>query len=231
KKGIPQFYTNQPDNVVVAYTGETGEKKFGSDPSFSSGYKQDKVGTPFFVNGQYSGGPFLYYDGHPGYDYPTIMGTPIYAPADGVLFIPDGDPITSQNDPAGAVSRFNVFVLDHENGYSTWYLHLGNDATGEDLRLVDLPGESERLITNGERIRVTRGTQIGRVGNKGLGTVQKGKYVPASMSKSHLHFEVRVGLADLQCLPVDCLPVDPYGWTDSAKPDPYPVGTNVRLWE
>jgi len=228
-KNVLQFYTNQRDSVVVAYTGETGLKKIGYDTLF--GYQQDKAGTEFSVNGHYTGGKFLYYDGHPGFDFPMAMGTPIYAPADGILFIPDADPVTFQSDPTGAVTQFNVIVLDHENGYSTWYLHLGNDATGEDFRLVQLPENLERLVTSGERIRVTRGTQIGRVGNKGLGTKQKGKYVPAPASRRHLHFEVRIGLTNFQCAPADCVPVDPYGWTDPNMSDPYPAGKNIRLWE
>ena len=184
-------------------------------------------GTNFMVNGHYTGGSgcgkepcqhWLFYEGHPGFDYPELLGTSIFAPADGIAFIPDSDPITSKRDPISAVDKFNILAVDHGNGFATWYLHLGEDQTGEDFRIIQCPGDPAHTIQKGERIPVTRDCQIGKVGNKGT-------------ASPHLHFEVRKGITDFQCTPPACFPIDPYGWTAPLKFDPYLGGPNIMLWE
>ena len=272
--GAPLFYRNQaevnglivdgPNGKVTAFTNEVGLKKCRlmhckEGPASAPGYKNE-TGDPFRINGYYTGGGgctekgkpidcklWLFYDGHPGYDYPGILGTTeIFAPADGLLFIPSQDPITSRSDPQGAVKRFYIMAIDHGNGFSTWYLHVGRDAKTNGK---DDPGEDFRLIGIGDPPRfVHRGDLIGRVGNGGLcpkkGRI-KGDCKPTAGS-AHLHFEVRLGLVmvevspgsfDFQCLLSDCKPVDPYGWSPpSTVPmpaDPYEkVGVkNRRLWK
>ncbi len=234
QNGVLQFYA--PDGKVTGYTGEAGLAQCGVPgcglylPGGVVGYKNG-TGTPFVVNGHYTGGGdcvtrpgtapcnhWLFAEGHPGYDYAAALGTPILAPADGVAFIPERDPILNPRDPVGAVAAFNMLAVDHGGGFATWYLHLGNQATGEDLRVIQCPGEMPHLIQPGERIPVTRGCQIGKVGDKGGAAPQ-------------LHFEVRRGVVNFQCPLPSCFPVDPYGWTDPTGPDPYPGGPNVRLWE
>jgi len=152
--GNPLFYAS--DNFVDAYTGEEGAlncapaispcsalDKDGNQQS-PVGYKntQDKL---FTINSYYTGGrpcydddgtqipcqSWLFYEGHPGFDFPAKLGTTVYAPGRGVAFIPDCDPVTRRNDctgtPSGrAVDGFNILAIDHGNGYSTWYLHMGD---------------------------------------------------------------------------------------------------------
>lgn len=237
--GIPRFYKNDGDGIVTAYTGETGSLTACQNAGLKNckrvlpggvvGYK-NATGSEFIINGNYHD-VYLDYEGHPGFDYHATMvpPTPIFAAADGVAFIPDGDPITSSQTPNAAVNRFNILAIDHGNGYSTWYLHLGNDSTGEDFRLIKCPSDTtEFKITDVQstqhQIPVTSDCQVAKVGDKGIA------------GHPHLHFEVRVGLAKdkdgkYNCVPGTCIPVDPYGWTDpdSNHKDPY-ILPNVRLW-
>jgi hypothetical protein len=134
-KGTLIFY--KPLNGLVdAYTGDEGTANCGLPNCVKNsqgviGYKNTagsnfKDGLP-----NYTGDYWLFYDGHPGYDYPAVLGTDIYAPASGIAFIPDCDPVTRSADcsgtPAGAaVDGFNILTIDHQNGYSTWYLHMGD---------------------------------------------------------------------------------------------------------
>jgi len=132
------------DNVVIAFTGEYGESKFGRDFVWGThyGFKQDVEETPFIVNGNdtYTGGGdniFLYYDGHPGIDYSTGgLHLPVYAAAPGTAF--------HDNLNLGEI------YVDHGNGYTTHYLHL----------LVD-----GNLIPN--NTEVVPSTQIGLAGGTG----------------------------------------------------------------
>ena len=111
--------------------------------SRSLGYKQANGGT--FLNAlNYTDRPggdntYLFYDEHTGYDFVPAgaanLNVPVYAAA------------------AGTVSRiydsYNTVVIDHGNGYQTYYLHM----------------MSSGLIANNST--VVKGQQIGVVGNAG----------------------------------------------------------------
>jgi hypothetical protein len=118
-------YGNGKDNVVVAFTGERGETAFGS--SFGAtingidlyGFR-NQAGTNFLVNGNYTGGTYLYYDGHPGIDYRTTDQTSsgeirVYASSSGVVHWSDPNNLCC-----------NATVIDHLNGYTSHYLHLSS---------------------------------------------------------------------------------------------------------
>lgn len=131
------------DNVVIAHTGEKGERKFGSD---EDGYAQES-GESFIVNGSYRGAnarsTILYYDGHPGIDYHGDTGREVYAAADGTVILIEGTP----DQPTGN----GTLEIDHGNGYHTLYLHLSKYAR----------------VKNDA---VQRGDLIGYVGNTGKST-------------------------------------------------------------
>ena len=151
------------DGVVIAFTGEKGETRFGQSYVTTLngidlyGFKQSS-GANFTVNGNYTGGGeanFLFYEGHPGIDFRTTDQDPVngrinvLAAADGVLhWIPN--------------SSFNTIEVDHGNGYKTRYLHLFS-------RTANLDGAT-----------VTRGQVIGLSGDTG------------AAERPHLHFEVRL---------------------------------------
>jgi murein DD-endopeptidase MepM/ murein hydrolase activator NlpD len=132
------------DDWVVDYVGEAGERNFGS---YLDGYK-NRLGTNFDVNGSYTGAgapAYLFYEGHPGYDYRATTGTSVYATGPG-QFIIDRAPASN----CGTLSRAHI---DHGNGYSTYYLHC------REFSLPDL-----RTITPAE---AAAGIEIGKVGDKG----------------------------------------------------------------
>ena len=164
-----------PDDRVVAYTGEEGRSTFGSDLVGNitgcgnlSGFR-NALGTLFNVKGQYIGGglpQFLYYDGHPGYDYRTVDQCP-----GGTITAdcPTGvrGQIRVRAAAAGTVKAFNSsdldfgrIKIDHGSGYETWYMHLS--------RMDVFAGQS-----------VSAGQFIGVSGDIG------------ASGSPHLHFEVR----------------------------------------
>lgn len=112
---ISSYYGS--DGVVTAYTGEKGEKRWGS---IQDGYMQESK-NEFLVNGNYTaaglGTAYLFYDGHPGIDFRAPTGTVIYAPADGEIFVPNSDPVN------GNPLLYNTIMIKHNDEYSTWYLH------------------------------------------------------------------------------------------------------------
>ncbi|MEA2465655.1 MAG: hypothetical protein QOJ98_3402 [Acidobacteriota bacterium] len=110
---------NCADNKVVTYTNEVGLAQYGVSPYWSTvnpggcGTRlyafKNASGTPFNVNGQLKpdSQPYIFYDGHTGYDYPVPDGTAVYPAASGTAYLyPDG------------------IQINHPNGYSTYYLHL-----------------------------------------------------------------------------------------------------------
>ena len=147
---------NTQDGIVTAFNGEEGLVEHGCWYWISSadngicdefdyltydvtGFKQDAIGTSFFLGGEINynddvNGPdddYLFYDGHTGFDYPAVDGTNVFASAVGE--------VTSKDGP------FNEVIVDHGNGYTTHYLHM----TGVVVEVDDV---------------VSHGTKIGEVG-------------------------------------------------------------------
>jgi hypothetical protein len=111
--------------------------------------------TPFRINGHYSGGSsnnslaiYLYYDGHPGYDYRASAGTPVYAVADGVIHYPTSFPGTTN------ASYYHTLAIDHGNGYISYYLHLSSH-----------PSTGNAVVVEGQSVK--RGDLIGYSGSAG----------------------------------------------------------------
>jgi len=127
------------DNKVVSFTNERGESIYGKDWVWGTHYGfKNSTESSFFVNGNYTGGGnplFLYYDGHPGYDYSTKdlgVVVPVIAAAPGIAH-------------RGNLALGEVYI-DHQNGFRTYYLHLIVDsrliadntpvATGQELGIA-----------------------------------------------------------------------------------------------
>jgi murein DD-endopeptidase MepM/ murein hydrolase activator NlpD len=94
--------------------------------------------APYGQRRTYGASPAL--SAHAGQDFSAAAGTPVYAPADGVVVL--AEPM---------FVRGNAIVLDHGQGVFTGYWHL-----------------SEIGVTEGAR--VTAGQLLGKVGSTGLST-------------------------------------------------------------
>jgi murein DD-endopeptidase MepM/ murein hydrolase activator NlpD len=97
-----------------------------------------KISSPFGTRRAYNGGPFSSY--HEGTDFSATTGTPVYAPANGVIVLAETLTV-----------RGNAIVIDHGWGLFTGLYHL-----------------SEIDVTVGQA--VNQGDFIGRVGGTGLST-------------------------------------------------------------
>ncbi len=97
-----------------------------------------KISSPFGTRRAYAGGPFSDY--HEGTDFAMGAGTPVYAPADGVVVL--AEPLTV---------RGNAIVIDHGWGVFTGYYHL-----------------SKIEVTVGQTVKP--GDEIALSGNTGLST-------------------------------------------------------------
>jgi uncharacterized repeat protein (TIGR01451 family) len=119
-----KFYVR--NGRVKAFNGEVGKKIYGVriKKGIWRGYRNE-AGTPFLkgVLPNYTGGKFLFYDGHAGTDYEVPVGTPVIASGKGRLFIAQTDPVNG-----GGWSWYRTFYINHGNGYFSWYLYAGLDA-------------------------------------------------------------------------------------------------------
>ncbi|HEY4689307.1 MAG TPA: LysM peptidoglycan-binding domain-containing M23 family metallopeptidase [Anaerolineae bacterium] len=97
-----------------------------------------KISSPFGTRRSYNGGPLSSY--HEGTDFSAKTGTPVYAPAKGVVVL--AEPL---------IVRGNAIVIDHGWGVFTGLYHL-----------------SEIDVTVGQQVK--QGDFIGRVGGTGLST-------------------------------------------------------------
>jgi murein DD-endopeptidase MepM/ murein hydrolase activator NlpD len=97
-----------------------------------------RISSPFGTRRSYDGGPFSSY--HEGTDFAIPGGTPVYAPADGVVMI--AEPLAV---------RGNAIVIDHGWGLYSGYWHL-----------------SEFKVTPGQTVK--QGDLIALSGNTGLST-------------------------------------------------------------
>jgi len=99
---------------------------------------QGKITSVFGTRRSYSGGPFNSY--HEGVDFSAVGGTPVYAPATGVIVL--AEPLTI---------RGNAVIIDHGWGVHTGFYHL-----------------SEINVIVGQQVQA--GALVGRVGSTGLST-------------------------------------------------------------
>lgn len=121
-----EFYVE--NGRVLAFNGELADKAFGAEKleGYWDGYKNSS-GSDFLAGVlNYAEGPYLYYDGHPGYDYRVPQGTRILATAPGRLYIAQSDPVNG-----GGWQAYRTFYIKHRvvtgegvENYYTWYLYV-----------------------------------------------------------------------------------------------------------
>jgi hypothetical protein len=201
----------------------------------------------------YHGAPntYLWYDGHPGYDYPFPMSptlTEVYPAISGCVSyqVPASGGSTqalyhtlaiipSSSQPPGGCETTSEPLPKSGTKYVVFYLHLASyvatDGSGQMLYCQSLPTNKSTTCPNPapcticplEGTWVNTSQPIAYVGDFSDG--KWGGVFP------HLHFEV-----DYMPAPapnVSGAPLDPYGWW-SAAPDPYTTSTglvNTWLWQ
>lgn len=101
---------------------------------------------------------------HTGVDYGYVIGTPIYASADGTVTIATNHYVNAWRSTPPLTTRDygNLVKIDHGGGWSTLYAHLQKDSL---------------VVSVGQKVK--KGQLIARVGNTG------------NSSGPHLHWEVR----------------------------------------
>lgn len=216
----------------IAFTGELGE---GTDRSLGAtiqgktlyGYK-NALGTPFLVNGNYFGDnspTYLYYEGHPGYDFRTTDQPP------GTGLAPGRYVITLQDSKRSITITVDLDGTPHCSGDP-------NDCRGRIAILAPADGTVEECAGEGPGcLRIDHANGIKTVylhtdqpsppfSSPGL-HVTAGSVIGVSSGTGdfppHLHFEVKQRQADGAYSRVD-----PYGW-QGQYPDPI-LRRSMDLW-
>jgi len=159
-------------------------------------------------------GQYVYYDGHPGYDWGKGAGvvsrTPVFAAGSGTIIEAKCQSDGTETKPNPRAPEGCSITIRHDSPndlYTTHYFHLYDPTTSG--AAVPWPGQNG-VPRVGEHVDPSQ--QIAWVG----GTCWKAKGQKCSWSP-HLHFEVRH----------NGHPVDPWGWTpyvqDPGDPDADPL--------
>ncbi len=181
---------------VTAYTGETAacldstticQASVPGSPHFGF-LNPAGLQTSFVINGNYTGGAgnceasnlagnqtitvpcytILFYNGHPGYDYPASCGTNVFAAANGTVHYPKSIPGIAN------AKKFHILELDLDSpkGFKVYYLHLATYPENQKK------GSCEGPAIIPDNTHINAGDLIGLVGKEGT-------------NGAHLHFEVQ----------------------------------------
>ena len=131
--------------------------------------------TQYFGNTSYSRTGAYNGRGHSGVDFATPMGTPVYAPAGGVVTAADDTGAYGGYNAAGkyvsCLSYGKWIVINHQNGLSTRFNHLSliKVADGQAIKAGQLIGYSGNTgISTGPHLHMsvmaTQGVQIKKLG-------------------------------------------------------------------
>jgi murein DD-endopeptidase MepM/ murein hydrolase activator NlpD len=193
------------DQMVLNFVNELGDTNPSNE--LVIGYQNSAAGFIFFEHllDNYTGGTYLYYDGHPGYDFPGTH--PILAAASGDLDFPD-------KVPAYGAVHFNQMRITHSDGTQTFYLHAveGSECYAF-FGAACASNDKRRKSIEKKSVPVTKGQRIGTAGNTGAAS--------GASTGIHLHFQVVS----------DGVVVDPFGCHPllrSAQPAACPI---EPLWE
>ncbi len=249
--------TQQPTRLIPTY-GKIVDflNESASGPLYESSDGYGPCGTlygytnpdqsAFLSNLHYIESPYLYYDSHPGYDYPFDFGTPVYAAISGCVsyHIPAAGASASgyhvlaiipmDTEPPGDQCQLNGIKSD--TGYVVLYMHLSSylseyeDGTPVLCQKPPPKGSTtcptqvpcDKCPKEGQWVSVNRLDEIGYTGNFSNG-------IWGSVSP-HLHFEVDQNLKPSKG--VQGVPLDPYGWWSPAA-DPYATvrgAMNMNNW-
>jgi murein DD-endopeptidase MepM/ murein hydrolase activator NlpD len=140
----PNVTQPEEQKMVQTVTPYTETKMWNG--VFLKPVQSDRITTGYGWRRSYTGGPFDSY--HDGIDWGAPGGTPITAPADGVVVF------------KGLLQvRGNATIIDHGWGVYTSYWHQCT---------IDPPGGCVSTVEVGQHVKA--GDVIGQVGNTGLST-------------------------------------------------------------
>ena len=183
---------------------------------------------------------YLYYDGHPGYDYPFTFGTPVFPAVSGCVTYNLNAAGTGKNPGATQTNYHGLTIIpmaqapsscvnaSSDVGYTVAYLHLSSfvGADGTIQRCKNEDGTNcvpcPECAQEGEWVDLSRANPMAYVGNFDYGWQGVG---------SHLHFEVDEWNHNKP------IPIDPYGWQPKTPGQPDPYSTihngiiNQLLWK
>ncbi len=128
----------EAERLTEVWQASRGAPRWDTPFAWPVDIRQWPTTSPYGVRRSYNGGPVRSY--HTGQDIAAPEGTPVYAPAPGVVVL--AEPL---------FVRGNAVIIDHGAGVTSNYWHL-----------------SEMLVEPGQE--VTPGEIIGRVGTTGLST-------------------------------------------------------------
>lgn len=214
----------EEDGIMLTFNNERGDRING----FHQGCYKKNDGSAFlvgklnYVGTKGTGGkPYLCYDGHPGYDYPQLQGTDIFAPATGKLCVATIK--TTQQSPANVWRNptecgdipdvvTTRWVMPREKprrtNYNTFYIFHREYINGsmDDYMTVFLHSNSLEnavwsTVASQGYVNVNRNQHIAEVGKVGTGG-------------NHLHIEVYKRVNG-----------------EWSRVDPYGDGTNNILWQ
>ncbi|MCS7252290.1 MAG: LysM peptidoglycan-binding domain-containing M23 family metallopeptidase [Anaerolineae bacterium] len=132
----PKLLREEREKILAACTPFEPERRWNGP--FRYPVENPQVTSAFGTRRSYNGGPYSSY--HEGLDLRGTTGTPVYAPADGIVVL--AEPLTV---------RGNAVILRHGWGVCSGYWHLSAVAVQ--------PGQSVR-----------KGDLLGYMGNTGLST-------------------------------------------------------------
>ena len=158
KREIVSFSVTEPVTEVIAI----GTKK--KEETFAMPFRTAAQGGANYGVTQYYGGS----NSHGGIDFGVYYGAPITASMSGTVICAYNDGYFSKSDLRWTYGTY--VVIDHGNGYLTYYAHL-----------------KSKTVSVGDR--VSQGDIIGYSGN--TGRVSPSPTTSNPYAGTHLHFEIR----------------------------------------
>jgi hypothetical protein len=201
---------------------------------------------------------YLFYDGHPGYDYPFNFGTPVYPAVSGCVSYQINAAGPNGGYGQGPAHTLAIVPLSTEppggicsqpytsEGDVVFYMHLSSYVAGNQISACSSPpnpkGGTTPTCPQALVVQCTTCPTEGMwVSTDPSVTPNPIAYVGNFFSgvwggvPTHLHVEVDLLTGQLPNPPVTGVPVDPYGWDTHVGVDPYSTShsgvLNVWLWQ
>ncbi len=261
---VPKSKTPPMWGEIMDFLGEEANANPDKSRPFGAcldlyGYTSSISGTTFLSGYHLLSPTYLYYDGHPGYDYPFYFttGQPLTGVYPAISGCVSYSVAASANQTQALYHTLAIIPMSaappnkqcpsplpaSETGFAVFYLHLANylGSDGKTIMVCPSPPNAPRSTTKtcpnavvctncpAEGMWVSTDSSVTTQPIAYVGNFSNGAWGAVG---PHLHFEVDY-LPTPGAKPV---PLDPYGWNPltPGTPDPYAPPTtappNVWLW-